>query len=149
MERLTIRTPSGAALKMRERYPSEDAARNDLMAKYKIAMERLADYEDTELSPQTLSEVLDGVSDWYDAHKEERLLVLPCKIGDTVYWLREPAILPVYIEWFVANADGWCACGKYPPMSILAFKFDDFGKTVFLTREEAEAALKKEEPNGG
>lgn len=46
MERLTVRTEKGAALIMDENYPSQDAARADLMEKYKNAMERLADYED-------------------------------------------------------------------------------------------------------
>ena len=46
MERLTIRTEKGAALKMKDDYPNESAARADLMEKYRIAMEKLADYED-------------------------------------------------------------------------------------------------------
>ena len=79
-----------------------------------------------------------------NAEAEGRLVVLPCKIGDTVYWIRGKAILEVYIQWFETNAYGWCACGQYPPMAP-TFEFGDFGKTVFLTREEAEAALRKEE----
>lgn len=129
---------------------------------------RLAAYEDTGLTPEeakyfgrlvrgermvTEADLMEsGVSqeeiqrlkDVITAEAEGRLLVLPCKIGDTVYWLRGTAILPVYIEWFETNVDGWCACGKYPPMAAPTFKFADFGKTVFLTREEAEAALNSE-----
>ena len=132
------------------------------------ALDRLASYEDTGLTPEeaayfgrlvrgermvTEQDLMEsGVSlaeiqrlmDIITAEAEGRLLVLPCKVGDTVYWLRETAILPVYIEWFETNVDGWCACGKYPPMAAPTFKFEDFGKTVFLTREEAEAALKKD-----
>lgn len=51
MGRLTIRTPSGAALKMEDHYPNEDAARHDLMVRYRAAMEKLAAYEDTCLEP--------------------------------------------------------------------------------------------------
>lgn len=51
MERLTIRTPTGAALKMEDHYPNEDAARHDLMVRYRIAMDKLAAYEDIGLEP--------------------------------------------------------------------------------------------------
>ena len=47
------------------------------------ALNRLAAYEDTGLEPQTISEILDSVSEWYDAHKEGRLLVLPCAAAGT------------------------------------------------------------------
>lgn len=139
------------------------------------ALDRLASYEDTGLTPEEAKyfgrlvrgermvteedlvesgvsqEEIQRMKDVITAEAEGRLLVLPCKIGDTVYWLRGTAILPVYIEWFETNVDGWCACGKYPPMAAPTFKFDDFGKIVFLTREEAEAALNSEGTarNGG
>lgn len=77
MERLTIRTPTGAALKMEDHYPNEDAARHDLMEKYKVAMEKLAAYEDINLEPSTLSELLDAVCDWHEAYEEDRLFILP------------------------------------------------------------------------
>lgn len=57
MERLTIKTEKGAALKMASTYPSEDAARNDLMQRYRIAVDHLADYEDTGLTPVEISEL--------------------------------------------------------------------------------------------
>lgn len=46
MERLTVRTENGAALAMDGDYRDEEEARKALMAKYREAMERLADYED-------------------------------------------------------------------------------------------------------
>ena len=46
-------------------------------------IDRLATYEDTGLEPQTISEILDSVSEWYDAHKEGRLPVLPCAAAGT------------------------------------------------------------------
>ena len=45
-DRLTIRTKDGAALIMNDGYPSEEAARADLMKRYRAAVNRLADYED-------------------------------------------------------------------------------------------------------
>ena len=47
MERLTERTPKGAALKLNN--PSnEHEAREQLIAAYKVAIDKLADYEDLE-----------------------------------------------------------------------------------------------------
>ena len=59
MNRLTVRTPEGAALKMEDIYLSEDAAREALMAKFRIAVERLAAYEDTGLEPAEIQSEID------------------------------------------------------------------------------------------
>lgn len=72
------------------------------------------------------------------------VILLPCKVGDTVYKLHtanlEPTgkitkriITQVSLSAFTVTDDG--AFGR--------FDFDDFGKTVFFTREEAEKALKE------
>jgi len=113
------------------------------------AFDRLAAYEDTGLEPEEIKNLKNGIipdhwAELFKAECEGRLIVLPCKVGDTVYWIKGKAILEVYIQWFETNAYGWCACGTYPPMAIPTFRFADFGKTVFLTREEAEEALAKE-----
>ena len=59
MERLTIKTEKGAALKMGDTYPSEDVARKDLVERYRIAIDRLAAYEDTGLTPVEIRELKD------------------------------------------------------------------------------------------
>ena len=66
------------------------------------------------------------------ADADGRCVVLPCKVGDTVYsihsaGLSKPMIATLEIDLFFL---------------ILAFCEGRFGKTVFLTREEAEKALK-------
>lgn len=58
MNRLTERTAGGAALKMENIYLSEAEARESLMAKFRIAVERLADYEDTGLEPKEVKHML-------------------------------------------------------------------------------------------
>lgn len=63
MERLTIMTPKGPALKMDATYPNETAAKKDLMKKYLVAVDRLAAYEDTGLEPETVSKIRDVVLD--------------------------------------------------------------------------------------
>lgn len=68
------------------------------------------------------------------AEKDGRVVVLPCKVGTRVYRI-------------------WYKIADYPDepeMEIVETKFgegcrEDFGKTVFLTREEAEKALQKME----
>lgn len=110
--------------------------------------DRLAAYEDTGLEPEEIRHMADIFDEYVRATEEGRLVVLPCKIGDTVYWVHGRSVLPVHILWFETNAYGWCACGTYPPMATPTFKFEDFGKTVFLTRQDAEAELRKEKGDG-
>lgn len=86
--------------------------------------------------------------DYYDnAEQEGRLIVLPCKVGDTVYKPlgKNEEILPIKIQWFETNNYGWCACGTYPPRATYAFRFADLGKTWFTDRAEAEKAMEVRE----
>lgn len=57
MERLTIMTAKGAALKMDDAYPDKAAAREDLMKRYRIAIDCLAAYEDTGLTPEGVTDL--------------------------------------------------------------------------------------------
>ena len=59
------------------------------------------------------------------------VIVQPCKVGDTVYWIFEPPFDDFAGKEIVEDEFCWAM-------------FEDFGKTVFLTREEAEQALKGE-----
>ena len=63
------------------------------------------------------------------ADKEGRMVVLPCKVGDTVYRLQ-------YIE----QTPGRFTVGV-APIEFMLIWLDDIGETVFLTREDAEKAL--------
>lgn len=78
-------------------------------------------------------------------------IVPPCKVGDKTFLLLEKIrgghdIVESYCVKITDNG-----YGKYFSMAIdcveignsLEFDLCDFGKTVFLTREEAEAALKE------
>jgi hypothetical protein len=73
---------------------------------------------------------------------------LPCKVGDTLYvisQMKDKRILPFINEYEVTSI---CIKRKsiviYHEMDgyIKSFKQTDFGKTVFLTKEEAEAKMK-------
>lgn len=88
---------------------------------YILAAEKLADYEDLE--------------------EQGRLIKLPCKVGDTVYCINPDKNtineLVVYgfdirpLQRFVYDYMG------------ARLNFNQFGKTVFLTKSEAEAKLKE------
>lgn len=122
----------------------------------KQVWERLKQYEDTGLSPEKVSWMKEVVEAAFDndtsrierahnlhvADKEGRVIVLPCKVGNVVYGLHgERTILPMVAKWIETNADGWTVAAQYTPMAPKFYQFSDFGKTVFLTREEAEKAL--------
>lgn len=99
-------------------------------------LERLAAYEDTGLSPQACieaGEIEAGLSaEGYSIHrmvelmradKDGRLVVLPCKMGDTV-WRIKQTFESSYLE----------------PSGFLLQDASDIGKTVFLTCAEAKKA---------
>ena len=125
--------------------------------------DRLAAYEDTGLSPEKVSWMKEVVEAAFDndtsrierahnlhvADKEGRVIVLPCKVGDTIY-----AIVQVFggdgvyhkiTEKKITGIGGntmnkvWMVNRE----NSLEDRFSpsEFGRTVFLTREEAEKAL--------
>lgn len=127
-----------------------------------VIMMRLAAYEDTGLTPE---EVAALVKDWSDlcnivgecggidrmrelaeADKDGRLVVLPCKAGDTVYevtsrkTISEYRVKAIRVELFCTFIE-WDIVAGFVDKSIFGVPVDEIGKTVFLTREEAEKAL--------
>ena len=113
------------------------------------AINRLAEYEDSELSP-------DEVQELAKAKADGRLVVLPCKVGDTVYHRSGQHTIDD-IQLFYPRQNGHVPeerIGKlqirlgslnYAGLQTFATYADEIGKTVFLTREEAEKALEVRE----
>ena len=93
-----------------------------------ISADRLAAYEDSELSPEEVHELAKAKADG-------RLVVLPCKVGDTVYRLDG-----IY-SWDIEHIEIYGDEIIFVDDSDNIFRLDDIGKTVFLTREAAEKAL--------
>lgn len=121
-------------------------------------VERLAAYEDTGLTPERCSEFAradaegryivmrdaeqEGVARLRELAKADnagRLVVLPCKVGDKLYRVFDGNIS----EHEVQNMKYFARQGRLgidmTPFFPDAGKF--IGKTVFMTREEAEKAL--------
>ena len=142
MERLTYRDKDGFPM-MKKRGGIKQGG-----------VERLAAYEDTRLTPEevaalgrlfdyaleeskTLAEqlaLLNRIRELAEADKDGRLVVLPCKVGDTVYLI------------VTKRARNYTPGFRFVKKSRLTFLnmeriLQDFGKEAFLTREEAEKAL--------
>ena len=77
--------------------------------------------------------IVDECMHFKDASK---LVKLPCKVDDTVYQIEEGfEIYPSVISRIIYETKG------------IAFDERAIGKSIFLTREEAEKALKERENN--
>lgn len=82
----------------------------------------------------------------------EGVIVPPCKVGQTVFIIdegdegSEPYVLDVVITAYGYDISGFWATLNLPLGLKISAHFSErmFGKTVFLTREEAEKALRGE-----
>ena len=80
------------------------------------------------------------------------VIVPPCKVGDWVWYVRDGKINKAKIEESIYSAskhgyfsEDWrFHAYNFSKKEEITFWLDDIGKTVFLTKEEAEAELKKE-----
>ena len=80
------------------------------------------------------------LAEYEDLEEQGRLLKLPCSVGDTVYVLRIDN--SVYM---MSNKKVW----EIVEEKFEIRHFDCIGKTVFLTRQEAENKLKEMEGKNG
>lgn len=162
MERLTKRLSSGAPT---YNYPAscyfDDDSGPDKIAQSAFrqrCVERLTDYEDTGLTPERCAEFAradaegryivmrdaeqEGVArlrELAEADRAGRLVMLPCKVGDKLYRVFAGEIF----EHRVGSMKYFAIQGRwdietYPFCSCVE---SSIGKTIFLTREEAEKAL--------
>ena len=136
MERLTKRDTDGQAMMDCQKCEADWTGKHgkpmaDCTALYcrNRLLDRLAEYEDTE---ETLRQLcrncdLERLEKLAEADKDGRLVVLPCKVGDTVYMI------------------SWRLNGRHEieerVFSLTYFDPAKYGKDYFLSREEAEKAL--------
>lgn len=90
---------------------------------------------------------LDRLKELVEADKNGRCVVLPCKVGDKIYKLFCGDVVELQVERIVCWSSGYWKLNAHTEYSRADWKgfeidFSDFDKTVFLTREAAEAALK-------
>ena len=109
----------------------------------RTVLQRLAEYEETGLTPK---EVVALQASNVALKKEAlplleekikgRLVILPCRVGDTVFAAETSPVIPLSVMCvgvYLEGADG----GDWESL-------ENFGKTVFLTRDAAEVARKEQ-----
>lgn len=76
--------------------------------------------------------------DMAEAEQSGRLAVLPCRVGDTVFDIQDGTPYATRVLSFSCFGDHWAGrtVSSYPDLEA-------FGERVFLTLEEAEAALER------
>ena len=79
---------------------------------------------------------------------ENNVFVTPVTEGDSVYIILLGHILPFDVISVSLFRKTLIFKAQHGLNLTWVFKMEDFGKTVFLTREEAEKALKESEDNG-
>lgn len=130
------------------------------------AWSRLAAYEDTRLEPEEIdmdheaAEQLrhlcrncdiDRLEELAEADKDGRLVVPPCKVGDVLWVTKNPWTgellkkpLDSYVDGMKMYSHGIYVNLLFDTRKINGtrdYEINHIGKTVFLTHEEAEAAL--------
>ena len=88
---------------------------------------------------------IDHLRDLLQAEQDGLLVVLPCKAGSLIYVGRKPAIITRFFGYVRERYFHAVFCDENKGIDI---PFEELGKTVFLTREEAEAALAQEGGEG-
>ena len=90
---------------------------------------------------ELVEDMIERLADYEDLEEQGRLIKLPCKVRDTIYGLHKAMVCELDTETI--------GISKMPSGEILylidGWELDkgDFGKTVFLTKPEAEAKLKE------
>lgn len=92
--------------------------------------------------------ICEKLGEYEDLEEQDRLIKLPCRIGDTVYVKMAPYCKTHYAEAEVKDFVHFISCGFCIVVTSKYFDkqnipFSEFGKTVFLTKSEAEAKLKE------
>lgn len=174
MERLTKRDNDGQAMMDREKCKADWTGKHgkpmvDCTALYcrNRLKDRIAAYEDSGCVPEGVlpKDKVDEIAlklmrladlesicsytrlrELAEADKDGRLVVPPCKAGDTVYevtsrkTISEYRVKAIRVELFCTFIE-WDIVAGFVDKSIFGVPVDEIGKTVFLTREEAEKAL--------
>ena len=130
------------------RLKSRLAAYEDLMERWKLRsieeadriFQRVNALGGTDLMAQYRAiGSIDHLRDLLQAEQDGRLVVLPCKVGDHVWADGREAI----VVWFFGyKTERYLHAQFFDNAEHTDIPFYEIERTVFLTREEAEAALK-------
>ena len=107
--------------------------------------DRLIELLNTKIYPRVSADPAEVVADFL---LDSGVIVPPCRVGDTVYFVELDEDCKYYVDkgrvYAISQNENtlWLSV-RYLSGLRYDHTSDDFGKTVFLTREEAEKALKK------
>ena len=97
-------------------------------------------------------QVFEKLQRYEDLEEQGRLITLPCKIGDTVYYINTHNRLSLFKNTVYEAKVARFVTTRYGTSIVIQirneygctelYSEDNYNKTVFLTKEEAEAALK-------
>lgn len=97
-------------------------------------------------------DVIDKLADYEDLEEQGRLVILPCKVGDKIFLdfagfgkdVDKFTVKDFHLDCF-KNGETTLFCDYESNDRTLSGQIDvtEFGKTVFLTKSEAEAKLKE------
>ena len=146
MERLTVKCDDGHWGLSLTVY--DKAIPSRILEKVPIAIDRLAAYENTGLMPEEITAIkhalmgqevakvleFDGIpiqrlQELAQAEKDSRLVVIPCKEGDPVWWIN--------VDWLPGNGPMFYKIdsGKF------RFAMLDWQNPIYTSQADAEAAL--------
>jgi hypothetical protein len=100
---------------------------------------------------EQLAKWLEELKEYKQLEEQGLLLKLPCKIGATIWWLNGNFLMESEVVGFSVDEDGvsLIRVEYYDKKTDKTYMYTldnyDFGKKVFLTKEEAEKALKEKE----
>ena len=104
-------------------------------------VQRLADFEEFGLEPADFKNILEEFVDLKKTEADGRLVVLPCTEGTRLWYVWDGEIHDQHVV-SVSFQDHIKPRFLVECVPFLRFYWDELiGKRVFLTREEAEAAL--------
>ena len=99
-------------------------------------------------------QIFEKLQRYEDLEEQDRLIELPCKIGDTVYYINTHNRLSLFKNTVYEAKVARFVTTRYGTSIVIQirneygctelYSEDNYNKTVFLTKEEAEAALKGE-----
>lgn len=96
-----------------------------------------------EQSEKKILKVAEKLKNYEDAEEQGLLLRLPCKVGDTIYYVADGKITEKHVIGFLYTNQLYIVTEEFNfncPAAVI-------GHALFITKEEAEAKLKEMERN--
>ena len=98
-----------------------------------------ADFIKRDIDSWSIAQCLKKLQEYEDTEETSLLLRLPCKVGDTIYYVADGKITEKHVNGFLYTNQLYIVTEEFNfncPASVI-------GHALFITREEAEAKLKE------